>query len=102
MTPRVTVYKGETFTLPATRLDAAGAPRTLLGTVLTAWVSTDAFQLPVDALVTNAVLGEFAFGRVPTGTATWPVGVWALYVKYVDAGVEDVEIAALLDVRVAA
>ena len=102
MTPRVIVYKGATFKLPATRLNAAGAARSMVGTVTTAWVGTDAFQLPVEIVVTSAGNGEYLFGQVPAGTVTWPVGVWALYVQYIDAGVEEIEIVALLDVRVPA
>lgn len=101
MTPRVTVYKGQTFTLPAQRLDDAGAPRSMVGTVTTAWLGTDAFQLPVDIVVTNAAQGLYAFGKVPTGTAAWPVGVWALYVQYADGAVVVPELACLLDVMVA-
>lgn len=101
MTPRVTVYKGQTLTLPATRLDDAGMGRTLVGTVVTAWLGTDQFALPVDVVVTDAAKGEYVFSRAVAGTATWPVGVWALYVQYAEGAEVTPELACLLDVRVA-
>lgn len=99
MTPRVTVYKGSTFNLAARWLDTAGAPRPLAGVVVTAWMGTDAFALPVGTLATNAVLGDYVFNALPAAVATWPVGVWALYAQYEIAGVVTKELACLLDVQ---
>jgi hypothetical protein len=101
MTPRITVYQAMDFLLPATRLTDVGAPRSLVGTGVSAWLGTDQFQLPVDIVVTQALAGEYAFSRPRAVTATWPIGVWALYVEYVDAGLATPELACLLDVRVA-
>jgi hypothetical protein len=101
MTPRITVYQGEDFLLPATRLTDAGAPQSLVGTGVTAWLGTDQFQLPVEIVVTAAPVGEYAFSKPRAATATWPIGVWALFVEYVDAGLATRELACLLDVQVA-
>lgn len=101
MTPRITVYQGEDFLLPATRLTDTGGPRSVVGTDITAWIGTDQFQLPVEVVVTQALAGEYAFSKARAATATWPIGVWALYVEYVDAGLATPELACLLDVRVA-
>lgn len=101
MTPRVTVYQGEDFLLPATRLTDSGLPRSLLGTDVVAWLGTDHFQLPVEIVITAAPVGEYAFTKARAVTAAWPIGVWALYVQYTDAGLAVPELACLLDVRVA-
>jgi hypothetical protein len=101
MTPRITVYQGEDFLLPATRLTESGVPRSLVGTGVTALLGTDQFQLPVEVIVTQALAGEYAFSKPRAATAAWPIGIWALYVEYVDAGLAVPELACLLDVRVA-
>lgn len=82
-------YRGATLTIAATRLGPDAQPTSVLGTVITAWVQTRDAQIAMIVVVTDAIAGDFTLNMDEAVTATVPLGIWPVFVQYMDAG--DVE-----------
>ncbi len=103
MIPTLTLYRGETFDLPAEYLDDDSLPKSLVGEIVTAWFQTsDGTVVPVLTPISNALGGIYSLRQEKAVTATWPKGVWPLYVKYDQAGATGnarIELVTLLQIK---
>jgi hypothetical protein len=103
MIPTLTLYRGATFDLPAEYLDDEGLPKPLTGVTITAWFQTsDGTVVPVLTPISNAAEGIYNYRQEKAVTATWPKGVWPLYVTYDVAGPTgsaETEIVTLLQIK---
>jgi hypothetical protein len=97
-------FKGATFRLPATYVDAAGVAAPLTGQTVTAAIyPANAAPIPVTATVDSVEGGTYHLSASAAQTALWPRGTHPLHVTYTRtvAGETEVEIdaAVLIEVK---
>lgn len=83
MIPTMIFLKGDTFRLPAQRIDdETGNPVSLAGTTVHARIRMGGTAEPLAVTVTNEAAGEYLITASAAETADWVRGLWPLRVSY--------------------
>lgn len=93
----VEFFQGATFQLEGAYVDDDGAARSLTGVAVDAALRTAEGAFPITVTVIDAASGRY---RLEADTATWPRGLWPLFISYAAASKVDIEQPCSVRVRV--